>query len=167
MLQESMSNNRRYIVGPSPYSTLMSTQEYVRVHGSDPRWSTDINGLHAFMVPGRLYKINTPRGCCRTAKGNEYAYFIDLIQLPNYKLLNAGTPFMYLGYDTVAQVAKIVKEKCTRRLDINGDVVGYDPSAQSIKERAEFIKILLLGDGDVCYVRPIIGDMITEISISQ
>lgn len=160
MLQEGMSNGRRYIVGPHPYSTSMSAQEHVRVHGADPRWSTDINGLHAFMVPGGLYKINTPRGRYRTAKGNECEYFIDLIQLPHHKLLNAGTPFMYLGYDTVAQVAKAVK-------NMNGDINGREPLAQSIKERAEYIKILLLGDVDVYYVRPIVGDMITEVSIGQ
>lgn len=67
---------------------------------------------------------------------------------------------MYLGYDTAEQVAQIAK-----RARASSDVVGYQLSAQSIKERAEFIKILLLGGDDIFYVRPIVGDIITEVNM--
>lgn len=155
-----MSNSNRYVVGPNPYSTYESTQEHMRVYGVDPRWRTDTRGLHAFMAPGKLYKINTPRGCYRVARGNELAYFIDLFQAHDYKLLHAGTPFMYLGYDTAEQVAQIAK-----RARASSDAFRHQQSTQSIKERAEFIKILLLGGDDIFYIRPIVGDIITEVNM--
>ncbi len=159
-----MSNSDRYIVGPSPYSTHESTQEHMRIYGADARWRTNISGLHAFMVPGKLYKINTPRGCYRLARGNEHAYFVDLVQTYDYKLLHAGTPFMYLGYDTAEQVTENVKGHA-ERVNMNGDTFRHQQSTQSIKERAEFIKILLFGGDNICYVRPIVGDIITEVNM--
>lgn len=159
-----MSNSDRHTVGPRPYSTYESTQEHMRVYGLDARWRTDIYGLHAFMVPGKFYKINTPRGCYRVARGNELAYFIDLLQAHDYKLLHAGTPFMYLGYDTAEQVTEIIMGRA-QRVNMNGDAFRHQQSTQSIKERAEFIKILLLGGDNIFYVRPIVGDIITEVNM--
>lgn len=67
---------------------------------------------------------------------------------------------MYLGYDTAEQVAQIAK-----RARASSDDVGYQLSAQSINERAEFIKILLLGGDNIFYVWPIVGDIITEVNM--
>lgn len=162
-----MSASDRHTVGPRPYSTYESTQEHMRIYGVNSRWRTNVHSLHAFMVPGKLYKINTPRGCYRPARRNEFAYLLDLL-LHDCKLLNAGTPFMYLGYDTAAQVIETANERYTQHTNANGVAVFRQPSTESLRERAEFIKILPIGNAeevDVFYVRPIVGDIITEVNM--